>query len=65
MQIQELAIERGKQASNRDLWMYEIHASRKGLSMWEKMSLLPRVRIDWRRRIKMKAHGWQEEEGSQ
>ena len=36
VQIQELAIERGKQAANRDLWRYEMHASGKGASMWEK-----------------------------
>ena len=29
----------------------------------KKMSLLQRVRTDCRRRMKMKAHGWQEEEG--
>ena len=39
-----------------------MHASRKGVSLWGKMSLLQGVRTDWRRRMKMNALGWQGEE---
>ena len=31
--------------------------------MGKKIGLLQRVRSDWRRRMKMKAHDWQEEGG--